>query len=93
MAGEYEDYKRNGDEDRRDEARKYGFWYRPKIPLWKTILKASYWLSTPALGLAAIIGFSVVGGAAAGLMMLGGLLLVFVVIPFLCWLIKRHIGL
>ena len=41
MAGEYEDYKRNGDEIRRDEARKYGFWYRPKIPLWKTILKLS----------------------------------------------------
>ena len=90
MAGEREDYKRNEDEIRRDQAREYGFWYRPKISLWKTVLKAAYWLSTPALVLAAIRWFAASGGVWAGLVILGGFLLVFVVIPILCWLVQKH---
>lgn len=86
MAGEREDYKRNEDEIRRDQAREYGFWYRPKISLWKTVLKAAYWLSTPAL----VIWFAASGGVWAGLVILGGFLLVFVVIPILFCLVQKH---
>lgn len=90
MAGEYDDYKRSEDEIRRDEARKYGFWYRPKIPLWKKILKAAYWLAAPVLMLGAVIGSFIASGVESGLMVLGGLLLVFVVIPLLFWLSSKY---
>ncbi len=53
----------------------------------ENILKASLLVIYPALGLAAIIGFSVVGGAAAGRCSAASR--VFVVITFLCWLAKK----
>ena len=90
MAGEYDDYKRNEEEIRRDEAHRYGMWYRPKVPLWKKILKAAYWLSTPVLILAAVIAFSVSFGVWVGLMALCGILLVFVAFPLLFLLKERY---
>ena len=93
MAGEYDDYKRNEDEIRRDKARRNGMWYRPTVPLWKKILKAAYWLSTPAFILATVVWFFVTSGIEAGFVALGGFLLVFVVIPLLCWLVQKWTGL
>lgn len=93
MAGEYEDYRRSEDEIRRSSARQHGFWYRPKVPLWKKILKAAYWLAVPLFLLVAAAAFSVSHGILAGFAVIVGVLLVVVGIPLLFWLIQKHMGL
>lgn len=93
MAGEYEDYRRSEDEIRRSSARQHGFWYRPKVPLWKKILKAAYWLAVPLFLLVAAVAFSVSHGILACFAVIAGVLLVVVGIPLLFWLIQKHTGL
>lgn len=93
MAGEYEDYRRSEDEIRRSSARQHGFWYRPKVPLWKKILKAAYWLAVPLFWLVAAAAFFVSHGILAGFAVIAGVLLAVVGIPLLFWLIQKHTGL
>ena len=93
MAGEYEDYRRSEDEIRRSSARQHGFWYRPKVPLWKKILKAAYWLAVPLFWLVAAAAFFVSHGILAGFAVIAGVLLVVVGIPLLFRLIQKHTGL
>ena len=90
MSGEYSDYKRSESDARRDVSLQRGFRRRQPPPVWKTILKFAYWLSTPILSLAFLVGCFLSHGVLSSFAVLGGILLVFVVIPLLFWLVQKH---
>lgn len=89
MAGEYDDYKRAVEAERREDWKRWPFRQPPlKVRLFRAIPFA---LSILLL-IAVVMGFFSVYGSGGGLVLLCGLLFVFVLIPFLCWLVKKHTG-
>ena len=89
MAGEYDDYKLAVEEGKRKDWQRWP-WRRP--PLKTRLFRAIPYVLSVVLLIAVAIGFIVAFGVKSALMLLGGLLLVFALVPFLCWLAKKRTG-
>lgn len=88
MAGEYDDYKRAVENQKREDWRRWP-WRRP--PLKVRLLRSLPYVFSIALFIFTIVWFFACFGVSAGLFLLIGLIFVFVLIPLLCWLLKKYI--